>query len=58
MLDSLYRLHPWLPIIVIDALIGVPFYVVGCRLLGRGRIRRRSRDRPGSLRARLRRLVR
>ncbi|WP_299334678.1 signal peptidase I [Haloplanus sp.] len=58
MLDSLYRWHPWLPIIVIDALMGVPFYVVGCRLLGRERIGGRSRDRPGSLRTRLRRFVR
>ncbi|MCU4719009.1 signal peptidase I [Halapricum hydrolyticum] len=43
---SLYEVHPWLPIVVIDALIGVPFYVVGIVLVGTGRVRRR--DRKGS----------
>jgi len=57
-LDGLYRAHPWLPIVVIDALIGVPFYLVSRWLLGRGRIRRRSRDRPGSVRLKLQRLIR
>jgi len=43
---TLYELHPWLPIVVIDALIGVPFYVVGIALVGSGRVRRRDRDGP------------
>ena len=54
-IDALYRVHPWAPIVVIDALLGVPFYVGSVALLGRGRVRRRSRDRGGS--SRLRRLV-
>jgi signal peptidase len=55
---ALYELHPWAPIVVIDAMIGVPFYVAGRLLIGTGRVRRRSRgDGPGILdriRARLR----
>lgn len=43
---SLYAVHPWLPIVVIDALIGVPFYLVGIVLVGTERVRRRDRDRP------------
>jgi len=43
---TLYEVHPWLPIVVIDALIGVPFYVVGIALVGSGRVRRRDRDGP------------
>jgi len=44
--ESLYAIHPWVPIVVIDALIGAPFYVVGVTLVGTGRVRRRSRDGP------------
>jgi signal peptidase len=44
--QALYTIHPWLPIVVIDALIGVPFYLVGVTLVGTGRVRRRSRDGP------------
>jgi signal peptidase len=43
--ESLYAVHPWAPLVAIDALVGVPFYLFGVALLGRGRIRRRSRDR-------------
>ncbi len=43
---SLYETHPWLPVAVIDALIAVPFYVVGTRLVGSGRIRSRTRESP------------
>lgn len=39
---ALYELHPWLPIVVIDALLGVPFYVLGVTLVDSGRIRRRE----------------
>jgi signal peptidase len=42
---TLYHLHPWIPIIVIDALIGGGFYLIGIALVGTGRIRTRSRDR-------------
>ena len=44
--ESLYAIHPWLPIVVIDALIGIPFYVLGVALVGTGRVRRRSREGP------------
>lgn len=58
--DALHRVHPWLPILVIDAVIGVPFYLLATRLLATGRVRTRSRDRPDStwLPGELRRLVR
>jgi signal peptidase len=45
-IESLYELHPWLPILVIDLLIGVPFYLFGMRLTGTGRLRSRARDSP------------
>jgi signal peptidase len=41
---ALYGVHPWLPIVVIDAMIGIPFYLLGVALVGTGRVRRRSRD--------------
>ena len=43
---SLYEVHPWLPILAIDALLGVPFYLIGVSLMGTGRFRSRSRDGP------------
>ena len=48
-IDALYRVHPWAPIVVIDALLGVPFYLIAVRLLGSGRVRTRSRDGPSTL---------
>jgi len=53
---GLYEIHPWLPIVAIDAVLGVPFYITGVMLLGSGRYRSRSQDRPtriGRLRSRL-----
>jgi signal peptidase len=41
---SLYAIHPWLPIVVIDALLGVSFYLLGVALVGTGRVRSRSRE--------------
>jgi signal peptidase len=55
---SLYTVHPWLPIMVIDALIGIPFYLFSVTLLGTGRIRDRSRSRDASAVTRVRRAVR
>ena len=55
-ISGLYEAHPWLPIVAIDALIGVPFYLLGVTLLGTGRIRSRSRDAPSRL-TRLRSLL-
>ncbi len=57
-IDALYRIHPWAPIVAIDALIAVPFYVVGIALVGSGRIRDRSRNREFSVATRLRRAIR
>jgi signal peptidase len=48
-IDGLYRLHPWVPIVVIDLLVGLPFYALGVALLGRGRLRDRSRDRSSGV---------
>lgn len=59
-IDALYQYHPWLPIVAIDAVLGVPFYLLGVRAVGAGRLRSRDSDRPGRLarlRTRLRRLV-
>jgi signal peptidase len=41
---ALYAQHPWLPTLVIDALVAVPYYLIGRRLLLRQSSRRRSRD--------------
>jgi len=46
---SLYEIHPWLPIAVIDGLLGGGFYVLGISFAGTGRIRSRSRESPGGL---------
>ena len=54
---GLYAMHPWLPIVAIDAMIGVPFYLLGVRLVGTGRIRTRNRSDSIPLITRLRRLV-
>jgi signal peptidase len=48
-IEGLYTVHPWLPILVIDLLIGLPFYLLGVRLLGTGRLRSRTRDAPSRL---------
>ncbi|MFC6875174.1 hypothetical protein [Halobellus marinus] len=58
LIRGLYEFHPWAPIVVIDTLIAVPFYLVGVALVGKGRIRRRSRDRDVSTATRVRRAVR
>ncbi|ESP89557.1 signal peptidase I [Candidatus Halobonum tyrrellensis G22] len=55
---ALYRLHPWAPVVAIDALLGVPFYLLGVVLLGTGRVRFRSRERSLPLSVRVRRLLR
>lgn len=44
-IESLHSVHPWLPIAVINALVAIPFYVFGKRLLGSGRVRIRTRRR-------------
>ncbi|WP_423751767.1 signal peptidase I [Salinirarus marinus] len=56
--DALYRVHPWLPIAVVDALLAGAFYLLGRAVVGTGRLRNRSRDREaaGGFRAIVRRL--
>jgi len=49
MIRALHEVHPWLPIVLIDALIAVPFYLLGVRLVGESRIRRRSRESTNSI---------
>ena len=44
-IESLYGVHPWVPILVIDAIIGIPFYLFGIVVLGSGRMRSRERNR-------------
>jgi signal peptidase len=46
---ALHEIHPWLPVVVIDALVGLPFYLLGMAVLGRGRVRRRTSDRPSKV---------
>jgi signal peptidase len=46
---ALHGVHPWLPVAVIDAVLVVPFSVVGVRLLGTGRLRSRTREAPSRL---------
>jgi signal peptidase len=53
-IDALYELHPWAPIVVIDALIGGGFYLLGITLVGTGRVRNRKRPQKRSLLTRLR----
>jgi signal peptidase len=55
---ALYQFHPWAPIVVIDALIGIPFYLFGIKLIGTGRIRERTRNRTLPVSTRFRRVLR
>jgi len=43
---ALHSLHPWVPIVAIDALIGGAAYLLGLVLVGTGRVRWRNRDGP------------
>jgi len=43
-LDSLYRVHPWLPILVIDAALAGGMAVLGLVVLGGRRVRTRERE--------------
>ncbi len=54
-IDLLYRIHPWLPVIVIDSLVFVVFLAVTTKLLGRGYIR--SRPSRSKLLRRIKRLL-
>lgn len=58
LLRALHYVHPWAPIIVIDALIGIPCYLLGIKLVGTGRIRTRLRTHRHTPLTRFRRLLR
>jgi signal peptidase len=51
-IDTLYRVHPWAPLFAIDALLFAAFTAIGLALVGRGRVRDRTRRR-GRIGARL-----
>ena len=40
---SLYEIHPWVPLLVINVMVGIPFYLFSMLVLGSGRMRNRSR---------------
>jgi len=44
LIETLYRVHPWLPVVVIDAMLGGAVYLAFGAALGSGRARTRSRD--------------
>jgi len=46
---TLYRVHPWAPIVVVDTLLGIGFFAFGAALLGTGPLRIRSRESPSVL---------
>jgi signal peptidase len=54
---ALYHVHPWFPTLVIDGLLGIPFYSIGIKLVGTGRIRSFARDRPSTVRRLLNRIT-
>lgn len=54
-LVALYEFHPWAPIVVIDALVAIPFYILGVKLLGSGYVRSRTRPQDLSLPTQVRR---
>lgn len=50
---SLHDIHPWLPILALNLLVGIPFYLFGIWFIGTGRTVPETRETP-SLLARLR----
>lgn len=55
---TLYGVHPWLPIVAIDILLGVGFAAIGGALVGFGQVRSRSRDIDMTWSTRIRRWLR
>lgn len=43
---ALYGVHPWLPVVVIDAMLGLAIYATGLALAETRRVKRGSRDLP------------
>jgi signal peptidase len=56
-ITALYRMHPWAPIVAIDALLAIGFLAFGAALLGTGPVRVRARESP-SIASRVRRWLR
>jgi len=48
-IESLYRVHPWLPLVTIDAVLGGSFYLLGVLFVDTGRLRSRADARPSRL---------
>jgi len=48
-IETLHAVHPWLPIVVIDGLLGGSFYLLWVVMVDNGRVRRRSRDGPSRI---------
>jgi signal peptidase len=48
-IETLHAVHPWLPIVVIDGLLGGSFYLLWVVIVDNGRVRRRTRDGPSRL---------
>jgi len=48
-IETLHAVHPWLPIVVIDGLLGGSFYLLWVVMVDNGRVRRRTRDGPSRL---------
>jgi signal peptidase len=48
-IEALHAVHPWLPIVVIDGLLGGSFYLLGTIIVDSGRVRRRTRDGPSRI---------
>jgi signal peptidase len=57
MIEALYGVHPVVPVIVIDAVVGGVFFLIGYWIVGTGTIKSRSRDKPGKLRTLLSRFM-
>jgi signal peptidase len=55
---ALTAVHPWLPVVVVDAVAGLALYLVGIAVAGTGPLRGRERERGRSLRALIARLWR
>lgn len=51
---ALHAIHPWLPVVIIDGLLGLGLILLGFTLVGERRIRLDSRSRTPPLRQRLR----
>ncbi|WP_227131106.1 signal peptidase I [Halorubellus salinus] len=51
---GLHAFHPWAPIVAIDALVAIPFYLLGVRVAGQGNLKNRSRESQLSVITRIR----